>query len=115
MQVDVTSVNVVAAFCSSDEELEDSEVLQFLPIAPEVEDPEEGPTLPPPMPPNGSGSPPAKRPRYQAFEIALQGPPVDGKTIERLDTEEWLVINKHRITVIMANCKSSVVGNFIYS
>lgn len=115
MQVDVTSVNVVAAFCSSDEELEDSEVLQFLPIAPEVEDPEEGPTLPPPMPPNGSGSPPAKRPRYQAFEIALQGPPVDGKTIERLDTEEWLVINKHRTTVIMANCKSSVVGNFSYS
>lgn len=115
MQVDVTSVNVVAAFCSSDEELEDSEVLQFLPIAPEVEDPEEGPTLPPPMPPNGSGSPPAKRPRYQAFEIALQGPPVDGKTIERLDTEEWLVINKHRITVIMVNCKSSVVGNFSYS
>jgi hypothetical protein len=40
--VDVTSVEPVAAFCSSDEESEDPSTLQFLPIAPEIEDPEEG-------------------------------------------------------------------------
>uniref|UniRef100_A0A1B6G611 Uncharacterized protein n=3 Tax=Proconiini TaxID=565685 RepID=A0A1B6G611_9HEMI len=82
LEVDVTSVNPVPAFCSSDEETEDTEVLQFLPIAPEVEDPEEGPTLPPPHPvaPTSfppSGSPPLKRPRYQSYEITLQGAPVD--------------------------------------
>jgi len=78
LEVDVCSVDPVPAFCSSDEETEDTEVLQFLPIAPEVEDPEEGPTLPPPppsLPP--SGSPPSKRPRYQTYEINLQGAPID--------------------------------------
>ncbi|XP_054261911.1 retinoblastoma-binding protein 5 homolog [Macrosteles quadrilineatus] len=78
LEVDVCSVDPVPAFCSSDEETEDTEVLQFLPIAPEVEDPEEGPTLPPPppsLPP--TSSPPSKRPRYQAFEINLQNAPVD--------------------------------------
>lgn len=42
-EVDVTSVDPIAAFCSSDEELEDSKALLYLPIAPEVEDPEENP------------------------------------------------------------------------
>ncbi|RZF33640.1 hypothetical protein LSTR_LSTR007018 [Laodelphax striatellus] len=45
LEVDVTSVDPVAAFCSSDEEIEEEKVLQFLPIAPEVEDPEEGGAL----------------------------------------------------------------------
>lgn len=76
MQVDVTTVDPVAAFCSSDEEKEDNEVLQFLPIAPEVEDPEEGPTMPPPA---ITGSPPSKMPRYRSFDIHLQGAPIDGK------------------------------------
>lgn len=35
-KVDVCSVDPVAAFCSSDEENESSDCLQFLPIAPEV-------------------------------------------------------------------------------
>lgn len=39
-QVDVTTCEPVAAFCSSDEEGEDENVLSFLPIAPEIEDPE---------------------------------------------------------------------------
>ncbi|XP_022189305.1 retinoblastoma-binding protein 5 homolog [Nilaparvata lugens] len=42
LQVDVVSVEPVPAFCSSDEEIEEDSVLQFLPIAPEVEEPEEG-------------------------------------------------------------------------
>ncbi|XP_063307543.1 retinoblastoma-binding protein 5 isoform X2 [Pelobates fuscus] len=47
-EVDVTSVDPIAAFCSSDEELEDTKALLYLPIAPEVEDPEENPYGPPP-------------------------------------------------------------------
>ena len=36
----MTSCEPVAAFCSSDEEGEDENMLSFLPIAPEIEDPE---------------------------------------------------------------------------
>lgn len=36
LEVDVCSVEPVAAFCSSDEENENTDCLQFLPIAPEV-------------------------------------------------------------------------------
>lgn len=52
VEVDVTSVEPVAAFCSSDEEdvIEEESTLQFLPIAPEVEDPEEGWGAPGAMP-----------------------------------------------------------------
>lgn len=42
VDVDVTKVEPIAAFCSSDEEFEDENALQFLPMAPEVEDPEDG-------------------------------------------------------------------------
>lgn len=42
IEVDVCKVEPIAAFCSSDEELEDEYALQFLPMAPEVEDPEDG-------------------------------------------------------------------------
>lgn len=38
--MDVTTCEPVAAFCSSDEEGEDEHMLSFLPIAPEIEDPE---------------------------------------------------------------------------
>ncbi|CAF94650.1 unnamed protein product, partial [Tetraodon nigroviridis] len=47
-EVDVTTVDPIVAFCSSDEELEDNRALLYLPIAPEVEDPEENPFGPPP-------------------------------------------------------------------
>ncbi|XP_028854717.1 retinoblastoma-binding protein 5 isoform X1 [Denticeps clupeoides] len=46
-EVDVTTVDPIVAFCSSDEELEDCKALLYLPIAPEVEDPEENPFGPP--------------------------------------------------------------------
>ncbi|XP_070500759.1 retinoblastoma-binding protein 5 homolog [Chironomus tepperi] len=42
LEVDVVTTEPIAAFCSSDEEAEDSNALQFLPMAPEVEEPEEG-------------------------------------------------------------------------
>ena len=40
-EVDVTTTAPIPAFCSSDEEEEDKEVLLYLPIAPEIEDPED--------------------------------------------------------------------------
>lgn len=42
IEVDVLNTEPIAAFCSSDEEIEDDNALQFLPMAPEVEDPEDG-------------------------------------------------------------------------
>lgn len=42
IEVDVVKVDPIAAFCSSDEEYEEDNTLQFLPMAPEVEDPEDG-------------------------------------------------------------------------
>lgn len=42
IEVDVVKVDPIAAFCSSDEEYEEESQLQFLPMAPEVEDPEDG-------------------------------------------------------------------------
>ena len=40
-EVDVVSKAPIPAFCSSDEEDEDKEALLYLPIAPEIEDPED--------------------------------------------------------------------------
>uniref|UniRef100_A0AC11EJ43 Uncharacterized protein n=1 Tax=Ovis aries TaxID=9940 RepID=A0AC11EJ43_SHEEP len=92
-EVDVTSVDPIAAFCSSDEELEDSKALLYLPIAPEVEDPEENPYGPPPdavqtsLMDEGASSekkrqssadgsqPPKKKPKTNNIE--LQGVPND--------------------------------------
>ncbi|KAG8132081.1 hypothetical protein E2320_009968 [Naja naja] len=115
-EVDVTSVDPIAAFVAgearvqnqmscvllmkkindfsdSDEELEDSKALLYLPIAPEVEDPEENPYGPPPdavqsaLPDDGIGSekkrpslsdgpqPPKKKPK--TTNIELQGVPND--------------------------------------
>ncbi|GLH03170.1 hypothetical protein R5R35_014365 [Gryllus longicercus] len=86
LEVDVSTIEPVAAFCSSDEEGEDMDALQFLPIAPEVEEPEEGW-------PTGQGnaqqneeekqrnnskentSPAPKRRKYRAFDIELEGAP----------------------------------------
>ncbi|NXY11245.1 RBBP5 protein, partial [Pteruthius melanotis] len=92
-EVDVTSVDPIAAFCSSDEELEDSKALLYLPIAPEVEDPEENPYGPPPdavpssLPDEGLGSekkrqsssdgPQAPKKKPKTTNIELQGVPND--------------------------------------
>lgn len=95
-EVDVTSVDPIQAFCSSDEELEDYKALLYLPIAPEVEDPEENPFGPPPdgqgavtedgathhntsgdkkRQPASDGAPPKKKARTTTIE--LQGVPSD--------------------------------------
>uniref|UniRef100_A0A8C1VZ24 Retinoblastoma binding protein 5 n=1 Tax=Cyprinus carpio TaxID=7962 RepID=A0A8C1VZ24_CYPCA len=97
-EVDVTSVDPIPAFCSSDEELEDYKALLYLPIAPEVEDPEENPFGPPPdaagqnatpddssahtgpgdkkqRQPSSDGGPPKKKIRTTTIE--LQGVPND--------------------------------------
>lgn len=42
VEVDVTTVNAIQAFVSSDEEEEDTEALLYLPVTPEIEEPEEG-------------------------------------------------------------------------
>lgn len=55
----------VAAFCSSDEEEDHKEALMFLPIAPEIEDPE--PDMPPP-PVLSSTS------KFRTFDINLENP-----------------------------------------
>ncbi|VEN33752.1 unnamed protein product [Callosobruchus maculatus] len=76
LEVDVCAVDPVAAFCSSDEENE-NDCLQFLPIAPEIEDPEDNWT---PIEPNttapvlntSNGPPPAKKKKYKSFDIALE-------------------------------------------
>lgn len=84
----------------SDEELEDYKALLYLPIAPEVEDPEENPFGPPPdaagqnvtaddgsthagtgdkkqRPPTTDGGPPKKK--IRTTNIELQGVPSDGE------------------------------------
>ncbi|XP_038551611.1 retinoblastoma-binding protein 5 isoform X7 [Micropterus salmoides] len=94
-EVDVTTVDPIVAFCSSDEELEDYKALLYLPIAPEVEDPEENPFGPPPdasvqasapedalaggdkkqRQPSSEGGPAKKKARTTTIE--LQGVPSD--------------------------------------
>lgn len=87
--------------CCSDEELEDYKALLYLPIAPEVEDPEENPFGPPPdssvqtsapeealaggdkkqRQPSSEGGPAKKKARTTTIE--LQGVPSDGERGER--------------------------------
>ncbi|XP_026462060.1 retinoblastoma-binding protein 5 homolog [Ctenocephalides felis] len=71
-EVDVTKVDVVAAFCSTDEGSDDDS-LQFLPIAPEVEDPEEWETATSPQAAQASGQPPEKKRNCKSFDIELKG------------------------------------------
>ncbi|XP_065343870.1 retinoblastoma-binding protein 5 homolog [Cloeon dipterum] len=91
-EIDVTTVEPIAAFCSSDDdEVDDESTLQFLPIAPEVEDPEEGWGAPGsiPVPPQSSehGKRPVdseskentqpKKPKYNSFDIKLENAPTE--------------------------------------
>ncbi|XP_013187239.1 retinoblastoma-binding protein 5 homolog [Amyelois transitella] len=76
VEVDVTTCEPVAAFCSSDEEGEDENVLSFLPIAPEIEDPEDGwaatqETVTPTETPEKL-EPAAKRSKCKTYDIPLK-------------------------------------------
>lgn len=94
IEVDVVKVDPIAAFCSSDEEYEDDNALQFLPMAPEIEEPEDGwnsqenqngsdmNTSKENEPPNNESGPSAtKKRKMQTYDIALEGPPTDGKSL----------------------------------
>ncbi|XP_017784901.1 PREDICTED: retinoblastoma-binding protein 5 homolog [Nicrophorus vespilloides] len=74
IDVDVCGIEPVAAFCSSDEENENTDCLQFLPIAPEVEDPEDNwvqeNTAPPVQ--SAGASPPSKKKKYKVYDVQLQ-------------------------------------------
>ncbi|KAF2897141.1 hypothetical protein ILUMI_09030 [Ignelater luminosus] len=75
LEVDVNTVEPVAAFCSSDEEQENADVLQFLPIAPEIEEPEENWTGDGSGQANVSGNgspPPPKKTKYRSYDIAIE-------------------------------------------
>ncbi|XP_044752754.1 retinoblastoma-binding protein 5 homolog [Coccinella septempunctata] len=76
LEVDVCAIEPVAAFCSSDEENENSDCLQFLPIAPEIEDPEDAwtPSEPNLAPSNPTSGPPTKKKKYKSYDIALENP-----------------------------------------
>lgn len=86
LQVDVCTREKVAAFCSSDEDEEDLSSLQFLPIAPEVEDPEDGwqatgvpdHTIEKEKESKENTSPPVKKKKYKSYDVKLEGPPCEG-------------------------------------
>ncbi|XP_055904699.1 retinoblastoma-binding protein 5 homolog [Eupeodes corollae] len=85
-EVDVCKIEPVAAFCSSDEEFDDENILQFLPMAPEVEDPEDGWAAQESCDPNISleseamdvdDDGPVKKRKLITFDISLPDAPVD--------------------------------------
>ncbi|EEB12135.1 restnoblastoma-binding protein, putative [Pediculus humanus corporis] len=85
LEVDVCTREKVAAFCSSDEDEEDLSSLQFLPIAPEVEDPEDGwqatgvpdHTIEKEKESKENTSPPVKKKKYKSYDVKLEGPPCE--------------------------------------
>ena len=103
-QVDVDKSAPIPAFCSSDEEEEEKDALLYLPIAPEIEDPEEN-WVPGVDPPPDEESPlgPSKRnssanndykentspkkKRTKTTDIILQDYPKDGKLIFTLSLD----------------------------
>ena len=96
-EVDVDTNVPIPAFCSSDEDEEDKSALLYLPIAPEIEDPEENwvpgvdpsPTKEDSSPHKRSSdaskentSPKKKRPKT-TVDVALENAPIDGKKIRQ--------------------------------
>lgn len=92
IEVDVTKVEPIAAFCSSDEEqLDDEYALQFLPMAPEVEDPEDGWAAQEGNEQNASkdneqhmddsDAPGGKKRKNNSYDIYLQDAPTDGEFV----------------------------------
>ena len=104
LKVDVDKSAPIPAFCSSDEEEEEKDALLYLPIAPEIEDPEENwvPGIDPP-PDEESPLGPSKRnssanndykentspkkKRTKTTDIILQDYPKDGKFLFTLSLD----------------------------
>ncbi|KAK6173805.1 hypothetical protein SNE40_017200 [Patella caerulea] len=89
-EVDVTTVEPIQAFVSSDEESEDNSALLYLHVSPEIEEPEEGWAVPTDMPPeetpmnekkrghsNSDVSPSPKKKKTKSLDIDLPGAPLD--------------------------------------
>nr|CAG4636959.1 EOG090X04Y3 [Ceriodaphnia reticulata]SVE72897.1 EOG090X04Y3 [Ceriodaphnia reticulata] len=88
LEVDVTTVQPISAYYSSDEEKDDEDILLYLPIAPEVEEPEDGWN---PSAELDDGAPSGtkrshqdqkensspKKKRTKSYEIALANAPTD--------------------------------------
>lgn len=95
-EIDVDTNAPIPAFCSSDEEDEDKNTLLYLPIAPEIEDPEDN--WVPGVDPNplsddsplkrgndamkDNSSPKKKKPK--TVDIVLENAPTDGKIVIRI-------------------------------
>lgn len=82
VDVDVANAAPIPAFCSSDEEGEDSAALLYLPIAPDIEEPEDGfvpeaDTGSPRRTPEQKDAPAPKKKRTKTTEIQLENPPQD--------------------------------------
>ena len=70
VEVDVTSIDPIRAFCSSDEEDQDHDCLEFLPISPEIDEPEESVLLPPVDPTSQTSiEPSAKKQKVQTIKL----------------------------------------------
>ena len=89
-QVDVTTTEPVAAFCSSDEE-DDSSTLFYLPISPDIEEPEEGwgpdgaPTDDLKRSADGKENASPKKKRPKTYDVSLENAPIDGNAVNCID------------------------------
>lgn len=126
IEVDVTKVEPIAAFCSSDEEFEDENALQFLPMAPEVEDPEDGWASQDannsqdmnskendPLDSSGSDPGPSKRKKSgNNHDISLHDAPIDGEWKFSV-LENWEAWNFKIFFLLRMNRNSSVAAKQI--
>lgn len=82
-QVDVTTIEPVTAFCSSDEE-DDTDALLYLPISPEIEEPEDGwgpegaPMEDLKRPGDGKENASPKKKRAKTYDVSLENAPLGG-------------------------------------
>ncbi|XP_076807840.1 retinoblastoma-binding protein 5-like [Clavelina lepadiformis] len=73
IEVDILTIEPIRAFCSSDEEDQDHDCLEFLPISPEIDEPEENILLPPVDPTNQAPTPEPASKKQKVHNIKLDG------------------------------------------
>lgn len=92
IEVDVSKVDPIAAFCNSDEELDEEQCLQYIPMAPEVEEPDGWNSQDNSNDPDtgsndadtdsaGPSSSKRRRTQTQTYDIQLEGVPAEGNFI----------------------------------